>query len=224
MRELIVNADDFGLADGVNEGIIEAHVRGILTSTSLMVGRPAAVDAARLARPHPGLSVGLHYEEDGPEIDEPGHAARTFAAQLARFRELTGTEPTHVDSHHHVHMTRMATFAPLVAPLGVPLRGDGRVAYLGDFYAQPRRGVVELDRVRTPSLLELLSAVDAAAEFVELGCHPARITDDLHSSYAAEREVELATLTEPDLRARIESLGFALASYHSSRARRLPHG
>jgi chitin disaccharide deacetylase len=218
MRRLIVNADDFGFAAGVNEGIVEAHARGILTSTSLMVGRPAAGDAARLAREHPALSIGLHYEEDGPEIDEPGHAACTFAAQLARFRELTGMEPTHVDSHHHVHMTRMSTFAPLVAPLGVPLRGDGCVQYLGDFYAQSRRGVVELDRVRSPFLLELLSAADATAEFVELGCHPARVTDDLQSSYAGEREVELATLTEPALAAQVERLGFALASYHDWRA------
>ena len=115
-------------------------------------------------------------------------------------------------------MTRMSTFAPLVAPLGVPLRGDGRVAYLGDFYAQPRRGLVELERVRTPFLFELLSRDDVTAEFIELGCHPARVTSDLHSSYAGEREVELATLTEPDLRSRIESLGLTLASYHDWRA------
>ncbi len=217
MRRLIVNADDFGLAAGVNEGIIEAHANGILTSTSLMVDRPAAADAVRLAREHPALSVGLHYVEDGPEIDEPGHAARTFAAQLERFRELTGAEPTHVDSHHHVHLTRMSTFAPLVASLGVPLRGDGRIAYLGGFYAQPRRGVVELERVRAPFLLELLSDDDVGAAFSELGCHPARVTPDLVSSYTPEREVELATLTEPGLRSRIEDLGFALASYHDYR-------
>ena len=218
MRRLIVNADDFGLAAGVNEGIIEAHANGILTSTSLMVDRPAAADAVRLAREHPALSVGLHYVEDGPEIDAPGHAARTFAAQLERFRELTGAEPTHVDSHHHVHLTRMSTFAPLVAPLGVPLRGDGRIAYLGGFYAQPCRGVVELERVRAPSLLELLSDDDVGAAFSELGCHPARVTPDLVSSYTPEREVELATLTEPGLRAQIDGLGFTLASYHDWRA------
>ncbi len=217
VRRLIVNADDFGLAAGVNAGIVEAHVSGILTSTSLMVARPAAADAARLAREHPALSVGLHYVEDGPEIDEPGHVARTFAAQLERFRELTGSDPTHVDSHHHVHLTRLATFAPLVAPLGVPLRGDGCVAYVGAFYAQPRRGIVELERVRTPFLLELL-ATEAPGEFTELGCHPARITNDLVSSYTPEREVELATLTEPDLRARIDELGLTLASYNDWRA------
>jgi len=213
IRPLIVNADDFGFAIGVNEGIVEAHVNGIVTSTSLMVDWPAAAHAVGLAREHPRLSIGLHYVEDGPEIDEPGHAARTFAAQLARFRELTGSDPTHVDSHHHVHMSRLTTFAPLVAPLGVPLRGDGRVRYLGDFYAQPRRGVVELDRVRAPFLLELI-ATRATGEFTELGCHPARVTGDLVSSYSGEREVELATLTEPDLRARIDRLGFTLVSYH----------
>jgi predicted glycoside hydrolase/deacetylase ChbG (UPF0249 family) len=217
VRRLIVNADDFGLTTGVNQGIIEAHVSGILTSTSLMVDCAAAADAAALAREHRALSVGLHYVEDGPEIDEPGHASRTFAAQLDRFREVTGGDPTHVDSHHHVHMTRMSMFAPLVKPLGVPLRGDGRVPYLGAFYGQPQRGVVELDRVRMPFLLELLSDEDVTADFTELGCHPARVTQELTSSYASEREVELATLTEPDLRARIEGLGLTLASYHDWR-------
>ncbi len=108
----------------------------------------------------------------------------------------------------------MATFAPLVEPLGVPLRGDGRVRYVGDFYAQPRRGVVELDRVRAPYLLELLANQATATGFTELGCHPARVTGDLVSSYSHEREVELATLTDPDVRARIEELGLALVSYH----------
>ncbi len=218
MRRLIVNADDFGIATGVNEGIVEAHVNGILTSTSLMVDRPAAADAARVMREHPALSVGLHYVEDGPAIDEPGHVARTFAAQLERFRELTGAEPTHVDSHHHVHLTRMSTFEPLVAPLGVPLRGDGRVRYLGAFYAQPQRGVVELERVSTGFLLELLAGDDAMGEFIEVGCHPGRVTPDLVSSYTPEREVELATLTEPGMRAQIDGLGFTLASYHDWRA------
>lgn len=35
MRMLVVNADDFGLSLGVNDGIIEAHAAGIVTSTSV---------------------------------------------------------------------------------------------------------------------------------------------------------------------------------------------
>ena len=52
-RVLIVNADDFGLSAGVNRGIVEAHERGIVTSASLMVRRPAAREAADYARTHP---------------------------------------------------------------------------------------------------------------------------------------------------------------------------
>ena len=60
MRELIVNADDFGLCSGANRGIIEAWRQGILTSTSLMVGGSAFEEAVTLARENPGLQVGLH--------------------------------------------------------------------------------------------------------------------------------------------------------------------
>ena len=55
---------------------------------------------------------------------------------------------------------------------------------------------------------------EATAEVTELGCHPGRVTDELRSSYRREREIEIATLTEPGLLARIESLGLTLASYH----------
>jgi predicted glycoside hydrolase/deacetylase ChbG (UPF0249 family) len=62
--------------------------------------------------------------------------------------------------------------------------------------------------------LELVAEEAAATGFTELGCHPARVTDDLVSSYSREREVELATLSDPDVRARIEDLGLTFASYH----------
>src|SRR6185437_9800600 len=213
MARLIVNADDFGLTVGVSEGIVEAHVGGIVTSTSLMVDAPAAEHAVGLAASQSGLSIGLHFVDDSPALDDPGHAAREFARQLERFRALMDREPTHVDSHHHVHVTRMSMFTPLVEPLGVPLRGDGRVRYIGAFFAHPQPGVVDHDRIRRPFLLTLLGNIDPGAAFVELGCHPGRVTDELHSSYAGEREIELATLTEPDLAARIEALGLTLASY-----------
>jgi predicted glycoside hydrolase/deacetylase ChbG (UPF0249 family) len=216
MRRLIVNADDFGLTDGVTRGILDAHVHGIVTSTSLMVDAAGAERAAGLMNEHPALSVGLHFVDDGPELDEPGHAAREFARQLERFRSLTGSGPTHVDSHHHVHVSRMATFTPLVEPLGVPLRGDGQVLYLGAFYGRPHPGEIDHDRIRPPFLLALLAS-EASPEWTELGCHPGRVTGELRSSYAGEREIELATLTEPGLRESIEAYGLTLASYRDWR-------
>jgi predicted glycoside hydrolase/deacetylase ChbG (UPF0249 family) len=214
LRRLIVNADDFGMTAGVTEGILDAHVRGIVTSTSLMVDGVAAEHAAALASENPELSVGLHFVDDTPALDDPAHAAREFEAQLSRFRALMGREPTHVDSHHHVHVKRMSTFAPLVEPLGVPLRGDGQVRYLGAFFGHPRPGVVDHDRIREPFLLKLLGEIRPEQGFSELGCHPGRVTEDLASSYTGEREIELGTLTHPDLPARIETLGLTLAGYH----------
>lgn len=60
MRRLIVNADDFGFTAGVNRAIIEAHARGVVTSSTLMANGAAFAEAARLAGSAPRLSVGCH--------------------------------------------------------------------------------------------------------------------------------------------------------------------
>jgi hopanoid biosynthesis associated protein HpnK len=60
MKELIINADDFGLSPGANRAVVRAWQEGILTSASLMVGGRAFEEAVSLARENPGLQVGLH--------------------------------------------------------------------------------------------------------------------------------------------------------------------
>ncbi len=60
MKKLIITGDDFGLAEPVNEAIVEAHRNGILTAASLMMGASAASDAVERARAVPSLKVGLH--------------------------------------------------------------------------------------------------------------------------------------------------------------------
>lgn len=60
MRRLIVNADDFGFTAGVNRAIVEAHARGVVTSTTLMANGPAFSEAAQLAKSAPAMSVGCH--------------------------------------------------------------------------------------------------------------------------------------------------------------------
>ncbi|GAB4334982.1 MAG: hopanoid biosynthesis-associated protein HpnK [Leptolyngbyaceae cyanobacterium] len=59
-RQLIINGDDFGFSSGVNQAIIDAHQRGVLTSTSLMVTGDAFEEAVALAKAHPTLAIGLH--------------------------------------------------------------------------------------------------------------------------------------------------------------------
>jgi hopanoid biosynthesis associated protein HpnK len=59
-RRLIVNADDFGISEAVNEAVIRASTEGVLTSCSLMVTGEAFEHAVRLAHAHPDLAVGIH--------------------------------------------------------------------------------------------------------------------------------------------------------------------
>jgi hopanoid biosynthesis associated protein HpnK len=59
-KRLIVNADDFGLSRGINEGIILAHQKGILTSATLMANMPGFIQAVMLAEQNPRLGVGVH--------------------------------------------------------------------------------------------------------------------------------------------------------------------
>ena len=60
MKQLIVNADDFGLDPAINAAVARAHTGGILTSASLMVAAPHAEEAVAFAKAHPRLGVGVH--------------------------------------------------------------------------------------------------------------------------------------------------------------------
>jgi len=72
VRQLIVNADDFGLTAGVNRAIVEAHAGGIVSSATLMASGRAFDDAISAARSAPNLSVGCHVVlVDGTPISAP---------------------------------------------------------------------------------------------------------------------------------------------------------
>lgn len=213
MKRLIVNADDFGASEGVNGGILECHVHGIVTSASLMVDGAAAREAAAAAREHARLSLGLHFVDDGRDL------ADALARQLDSFERLVGRPPTHVDSHHHFHLDEdvFPRFRELVEPLGVPLRGDGRIAWIGGFYAQWEVGVTNLEYVGVP-FLERLLREEVSAGWTELSCHPGYRSPGFASSYLAEREAEVRTLTDPRLGAILDELGIGLATYRDLEA------
>jgi predicted glycoside hydrolase/deacetylase ChbG (UPF0249 family) len=121
-RQLVVNADDFGFTADVNEGIVEAHRRGILTATTLMANGAAFDDALRLARETPTLDIGCHLVLIGGRSPVTGKAypatVPQLVAALARrefrpYEELqaqvrrivaAGISPTHLDTHKHTHL------------------------------------------------------------------------------------------------------------------------
>ena len=229
-RYLIVNADDFGQSVGVNQGVITAHEQGIVTSASLMVRWPAAVEAAAYGRTHPALSLGLHLDlgewiyRDGAwvalyqvvPLDDRVAVAREVAAQLAKFRELVGQAPTHIDSHQHVHRNEpvRAVVVELARQLAVSLRHfNRRVRYCGSFYGQTNMSETLPAAISVAGLRKLLNTLPPGN--TELGCHPG-VGDDVDSMYRTERSMEVQTLCDPRIRAVLATEKIQLASFHAS--------
>lgn len=232
-RILIVNADDFGLSGGVNTGIIRAHEHGIVTSASLMVRGPAAAEAAAYARSHPDFSVGLHLDlaewtcqhdewrqvYEVVPLNDPAAVTREIARQLACFRELLGREPTHLDSHQHVHLNEpvRSLLWREAQQRDVALRSvTPDVRYCGSFYGQSDKGYPYHDAISPDSLLTTLKTLPAAV--TELGCHPAAAAD-MESMYREERVTECATLCDARVRGVLVAEEIELRSFANFKAR-----
>ena len=218
-KYLIFNADDFGASGGVNRGILKCHTRGVVTSTSLMVTGRAVREAVAMSRDHPTLAVGLHWDVWGEDerwfdVEDLRAVRDEFHRQLEEFYRLMGRMPTHVDSHRHAHRKKhlMPLFQELVEPLGVPLRGDGRVRFVGGFYAQWEWMVTNLEYVSVPFLQRMLRE-EVVEGWTEFSCHPGYSSPDYTAVYDAEREVEVRTLTDPRVHQTIEELDIRLVSY-----------
>lgn len=224
-RRLIVNADDLGLSEAVNAGVLKAHREGIVTSASMMVRRDAASEGARIAHECTQLAVGLHLDI-AEWVYREGVWALAYAncdqdsaiavrsecrSQLEAFRQLMGRDPTHIDSHQHAHQSEpVASVAQAIAEqIGVPLRGRS-IRYEGGFYGQSGRGEPYPDGIALRQLVTLIETLPPG--WTEIGCHPGLgVTGE--SSYAHERELEVATLCDPCLRSLLQQQAVMLCSF-----------
>jgi predicted glycoside hydrolase/deacetylase ChbG (UPF0249 family) len=139
---LIVNADDFGFTAGVNRAIVEAHVGGVVTSSTLMANGRAFEEAARLAKTIPKLSIGCHVvlidgrpvlgSEQLPSLTRDSRfrdglfsfATRAITGRIdaeeitaeatAQIRKIqsAGIAVSHIDTHKHTHL-----FPKILRPL-----------------------------------------------------------------------------------------------------------
>ncbi len=131
MKTLILTGDDFGRSARVNEAVERCHAAGVLTQASLMLNEPHAEEAARIAKRHPGLCIGLHLtlcagrasqisaltDASGNFEPSPAKAGLRYffrpsllpaltaeiRAQFEKFRTL-GFAPTYWDGHTHLHL------------------------------------------------------------------------------------------------------------------------
>ncbi len=226
-RFVIVNADDFGLTNGVNRGIIEVHERGIVTSASLMVRYPAAKEAAEYARRRTQLSVGLHLDlgewryRDGEwfpfyqvvDADDPCAVRLECHRQLREFHTLLGAPPTHIDSHQHVHLSEpvRTVVNEIAAELGVSLRScSPSIRYCGGFYGQTGEGDPYHEGIAVESLVRMVDNLSPG--WTEIGCHPG-FPDDLDSVYLTERAEEVRVLCSDAARAALQRTDVRLRSF-----------
>jgi predicted glycoside hydrolase/deacetylase ChbG (UPF0249 family) len=239
---VVINADDFGLSDGVCKGILQAMHCGRVSSTSAMLCVPGSVELLTRAVDDLAGRVGVHLQLTNgtpclpPEavptlVDADGEfprqkignvstieVAREWRAQIDRLRDLS-LHPTHLDTHHHVHRdpALLAVVADLARELGVAVRPLSAA-----MTAQLRaHGVRCADACQyswfggdlSPrSLASALAAHAGRGAIVELMCHPGMVDENLRarSTYATERERELATLCSDELAPLFESLDIAI--------------
>jgi predicted glycoside hydrolase/deacetylase ChbG (UPF0249 family) len=162
LKRLIVNADDFGFARDVNEGIIQAHRHGIVTATTLMAVGSEFHHAVILAKDHAAtLDVGIHLTLIGtralsrlgkalPESPQALAWAVTFRTlNIARELDLqvtrvleTGLQPTHLDTHKHSHLL------PQVAEVVGELSERYRIPWVRRPLPKPILGAMSLARLR----------------------------------------------------------------------------
>ncbi|PAN93868.1 chitooligosaccharide deacetylase [Enterobacter cloacae] len=241
---LIVNADDFGLSKGQNYGIVEACRRGVVTSTTALVNGEAIEHAAQLSREVPDLGVGMHFvltlgmplsampgltrdgqlgkwiwemAEDALPLEE---IARELDCQFNRFVDLFGREPTHIDSHHHVHM--IPAIFPLVAEFaqrkGVAMRLDRDVRGLPAYAVATTEGFSSAfygDAIDEALFMKVLDDSAARGErSLEVMAHPAFVDNTVRkSAYCWPRLAELDVLTSPSLKYAIAERGYRLGTF-----------
>jgi predicted glycoside hydrolase/deacetylase ChbG (UPF0249 family) len=153
---VIINADDFGLSDGVARGIGECRASGLILSTTAMTCVDGAGATIEKYAPQFGDGIGVHLQlTHGRPVSPPDEIptlvgadgrfpgqlgagrlnpveiATEWRAQIERLRSW-GVEPDHLDSHHNVHTIAarhrevLPVYARLAAEFGLPVRSGKR--------------------------------------------------------------------------------------------------
>jgi hopanoid biosynthesis associated protein HpnK len=190
MRRLIVNADDFGFTGGVNRAIVEAHARGVVTSSTLMANGRAFAEAVQLAKSIAEMSVGCHVVLiDGepvlasdaiPSLTTDSRfrdGLKTFALRAisgrmnpdqimaeatAQIRKVqaAGIPVSHFDTHKHTHL-----FPKILQPLLRAARDCGVRALRNPF--GPRLPLRSSQLLKRPNLWTRYAEVRVLRRFAD---------------------------------------------------------
>ena len=203
--QIIINADDFGYSPAINYAIMDSHLDGILTSTTMMANGKGFDHAVNLSKSMPHLGIGVHLvlsygksltqnktltdskgyfhglkylEENMAQIDLE-ELEKEWESQILKIREA-GIPITHLDSHHHVHSMPALTpvFEKLALRYDLPVRNNAK--YQSNL-KKPHRFETNFDSIaiepehRLRSYLNNILMDAKTYGSVELMCHPGYI-------------------------------------------------
>ncbi len=225
-KKLIVNADDFGQSQGINKGIVKAFEKGILTSASLMVRYPDCLYAAEYSKKN-NLGLGIHIDlgewmySNGNwisvyeviSLDDLKAVTEEINKQLETFYHITGKNPTHMDSHQHVHQREFIkpVFLEFAKKLNITLRGcTQKVNYCGDFNGQSLNSSPLHDSISIINLKKIISTLPNG--ITELACHPG-IDVEIQTMYKIERAMEVNSLCDESIKEEIAKGEIELCSF-----------
>lgn len=242
MTKLIINADDFGLSRGANFGIIDAHKRGVIKSTSIMANMPGFSHAVELLKDCPDLGCGVHLTLTAHKpvlnthktiVDSNGHFYRRptpsifkkidldeiyneFCAQIEKVKDA-GIEITHLDSHHHIHTQGFLkpVMEKLLKKYPLPLRGG--LTYDLDYpKVVPYKHYFYENTVGVEVFKKNLKDIKSY-DVVDTMSHPAYIDQFIMktSSYNVQRAKELEVLTSSELKEFFEANDIEVTNYRN---------
>lgn len=212
-KVVLVVADDLGYDPAIDQGILEAHARGIVTAASALVDGARAASAL-VAAPIT-LAVGLHLVLPPGTGEE--EADREISRQLQLFEAVRGVSPTHVDGHKHVHAEPpvLRALLRIAGPLGLRVRAldpamRDRIRAAGARACDHFLGDAALRPCWTQERL-LAAVAGLPAGSTEIMMHPGLRPTHARTSFGVEREVELAAATDPRVRAALRDAGVVLS-------------
>lgn len=240
MTKLIINADDYGYTEAVNEGIISAYKNGIVSSCTIMANMPGFEHGIKLIKENPGLKCGVHMtltcykpllDNHKTIVDEQGYFYKRatddvldkmdleevyneFCAQIEKIKK-SGINITHLDSHHHVHgLKKLQTvIEKIVDEYNIPIRGAFEY---------------ESDLQNTISLLDSFYGKNVNKDYFkknineikkyevcDLMCHPSFVDEFLlnSTSYATQRQKEHDILISKEVKEFLKENKIQIVNY-----------
>ena len=187
MEGYILTADDYGLAQGFNSGILEVADGGMFSGISVMVNQKFIRPQELLALSN--LDLGIHLELAAPASE------KDVEKQIESFQKLFGRTPDYLDGHQHCHVAPGNTEATVLVAkkYGLPVRSR----FPEDRERLRKAGIATSDAFISwhPNRREIFfENLRQARGITEIVCHPGYFDPLTHYPYNKEREAELVIL------------------------------